>query len=258
MLVTCDGNDSLKRCVNAGAADLRVYESDYFIPQQQVNKFQDEVANSRGNKRQEEAYNPGATEASECEKRWKNASADTRPGGKPKAIFSETGVFVATCRHSFILTVCDMVNSGEQYVTLNQSTQVTYHYIYRAKYGLATIDKLISAFGSKILMGYDIGCTFKGTANRSALVGPLVRDSGFDMCVGSFHGPAHNRVCQTKNHPHCRPGAGLTDFENCETVFSSSNRVASTTRLASAYHRHQKIDHHFDAWDDDQYSNIGQ
>jgi hypothetical protein len=60
------------------------------------------------------------------------------------------------------------------------------------------------------------------------------------------------------NHPHNRTGAGLTDFENCETVFSSSNRAASTTRLASLYHRHQKIHIHFDAWDDDQYSNLGE
>lgn len=107
-------------------------------------------------------------------------------------------------------------------------------------------------------MGYDIGCTFKGTSSRSPLLGPRVRESGFDMCVGSFHGPAHNRACQIKNHPHNRPGAGLTDFENCETVFSSSNRVAGTTRLASPYHRLQRIDIHFDGWDDDQYANLGE
>jgi hypothetical protein len=31
-------------------------------------------------------------------------------------IFDETGVFVAFCRHGFVLTIADMVRSGEQYV----------------------------------------------------------------------------------------------------------------------------------------------
>lgn len=239
MLVTCDGGDSLKRCADAGSADHRQYPSSYYIAPAQVDKFQHEVPNRRIGKRTQKGE--GEEEESVCEKRWKNAKINNRADGdKPRTIFHETGVFIATCRHSFVLTVCDMIKSGEQ-----------------AKYGLATIDKLISTFGSNILMGYDIGCTFKGTATRSALVGPRVQQSGFDMCVGSFHGPAHNRTCQLDNHPHNRAGTGLSDLENCETVFSSSNRVASTTRLASTYHRHQKIDIHYTAWDDDQYSILG-
>ncbi|QRV77134.1 hypothetical protein RhiJN_05149 [Ceratobasidium sp. AG-Ba] len=176
-----------------------------------------------------------------CEKRWKNAKIHERgDGDKPKTVFRETGIFLSSCRHSFILTFCDMVESGEQ-----------------AKYGLATIHKLISVFGANIIMGYDIGCSFKKTAARSARLGAWLEEQRFMMCVGAFHGPAHNQLCQFDNHPCNIPGTGLTDFENCETVFSSTNRLAGTTRLASEYHRLQKIDNHIYGYDNDQYLQLG-
>ena len=33
------------------------------------------------------------------------------------AIFDETGVFLALCRHGFSLVIADMVQSGELYIT---------------------------------------------------------------------------------------------------------------------------------------------
>ncbi|KAG8681486.1 hypothetical protein FRC09_017454, partial [Ceratobasidium sp. 395] len=124
VLVTCDGNDSLKRCSRAGTADTRVYDSDYYISNSEVERFKNEVAQSRVKAKDVD------TEKSECEKRWKNAGADSR-------------------------------------------------------------------------------------------------------------------------------SASLTDFENCETLFSVSNRIAGGTRLASRYHRHKRIDRFFDCWNDDAYSNLG-
>ncbi|CUA68891.1 hypothetical protein RSOLAG22IIIB_08135 [Rhizoctonia solani] len=44
---------------------------------------------------------------------------------------------------------------------------------------------------------------------------------------------------------------------NCEQFFSSSNRVAALTRLASPYHRRERIHIHLEAWDEDQHRNIG-
>jgi hypothetical protein len=98
-------------------------------------------------------------------------------------------------------------------------------------------------------MGYDIGCTFRGTAQRSPLVGPLVREQRFSFCVGSFHGYAHNRKCQLRNHPLNLEGAGAESFEECETLFSSTNSTALTTRHASAFHRRQLIVLHLSGWD---------
>ncbi|KAG9097735.1 hypothetical protein FS749_005625 [Ceratobasidium sp. UAMH 11750] len=134
---------------------------------------------------------------------------------------------------------------------------VLHPWLCRAKYGLATAQRIIEVFGGPIMMGYDIGCTFRGTVDWSPLVGPQVRESKFDVCVGAFHGPAHNWACQLDNHPYNIPGTGLTDFENCETLFSSSNCLAGLTCLASPFHRHQRIDLHFKGWDDDQDLNLG-
>ncbi|KDN41552.1 hypothetical protein RSAG8_07353, partial [Rhizoctonia solani AG-8 WAC10335] len=214
IMVTCDGNESLKRCSHAGTADKRMS--------------------------QKAAGKSSSTEKTECERRWKNASADKRPEKKAKNYFHETGVVTSTCRHSFLLTICDMVRSGEQ-----------------AKYCLATVNRLISVFGRGVLMGYDIGCTMKKTVKRSTMLGSKATTLGFDMCVGSFHGHAHNRSCQVENHPLHRTGNGLTDFENNEHLYSCSNLLASATRLASPYHRHQKIHLFIVTWNNDMYEALG-
>ncbi|KAG8727744.1 hypothetical protein FRC11_012539, partial [Ceratobasidium sp. 423] len=233
--VTMDGGDSLKHFAAAGTADMRTFKSCYYLTRDEVNRFKNEVPRKSSTKKGDNQEN-----LSECESRWKNAKIENRADDKPEKVFHETGIFACLCRHSFVLKACDMVRSGEL-----------------AKYALSIVHTLISELGSDILMGYDIGCTAKGTAERSPLVGPLVRESRFDMLVGSFHGAAHNRKCQLKNHPINRLGAGLTPFENCEQFFSSINRIAALTRLASPYHRHERIHIHLDAWDEDQHRNIG-
>ncbi|KAG9090732.1 hypothetical protein FS749_000325 [Ceratobasidium sp. UAMH 11750] len=232
MLVTMDGNDSLKHVAGAGAADHRTYESSYYLTQAQVDVCANEVPRRR--KKDE------PQEETECEKRWKSARPDNDPRKRAKLMFEETGVFVSTCRHSHVLTVCDMVRSGEL-----------------AKYGLSTVDRLTSIHGERMLFGYDCGCSFEGTIFRAPTIGPRARAAKLRCCTGAFHGPAHNRTCQLKYHSRYFPGAGLTDFENCETLFSSSNRLASSTRFASKYHRHQRIHRHLDGWDDDQHANLG-
>ncbi|KIY47443.1 hypothetical protein FISHEDRAFT_45342, partial [Fistulina hepatica ATCC 64428] len=52
-------------------------------------------------------------------------------------------------------------------------------------------------------------------------------------------------------------GMGLEDLETCERIFSSSNQLARSTRYATAFHRHQFIDLHFQQWDEDKYTNLG-
>ncbi|KAB5587634.1 hypothetical protein CTheo_8927 [Ceratobasidium theobromae] len=165
-----------------------------------------------------------------CEERWKNARADD--SGKRVAIFDETGIFAVSCRHGSVILVEDMRQSGEL-----------------SKYALAAVDKLCRVFGNDLLIGYDIGCTFRGTAQRSPLVGPLVREHNTHFVVGSFHGYAHNRKCQLTNHPLNVEGAGLESFEQNEQLFSSTNTVARTTRHASRFHRRQLIVMHLSAWD---------
>ena len=57
----------------------------------------------------------GTTEVTICIEGWKNAGPDERK--RMWQMFVETGVFVAVCRHGFLLLLCDMIQSGELYVS---------------------------------------------------------------------------------------------------------------------------------------------
>ena len=109
-----------------------------------------------------------------------------------------------------------------------------------AKYPLAVVERLLDAFGRCIGGGYDIGCKFATTLKRSPL-GPRATDLSYTSLIGSFHGHAHNRICQLSNLAHYVKGMGLEDLEGCERFFSKSNALASSLRYASAFHRQQKI-----------------
>lgn len=111
-------------------------------------------------------------------------------------------------------------------------------------------------FGERLLIGYDIGCTFNHTILESSL-GPEFRRLKCRCCVNAFHGYSHSHTCQTRNHPSVIEGAGLEDFEEMERVFAASNDLAPITRYASKYHRRLHIDRHYQQWDEDKYANLG-
>lgn len=98
-------------------------------------------------------------------------------------------------------------------------------------------------YGEDILVAYDIGCAFSKTVESSSLAGKA-RELRLDFVVPAFHGHAHSRDCQVYWHPMYKISAGNEDFETCEHVFSSSNALASSTRLLLAFHRNQAIEEH--------------
>jgi len=51
------------------------------------------------------------TDAEQCVRNWRAALPDNLKSMFSK--FDETGIFVAVCRHGFILTCVDMIRSGE-------------------------------------------------------------------------------------------------------------------------------------------------
>jgi hypothetical protein len=51
-----------------------------------------------------------------CVDRWRNAGPEQHK--RMFSVFHESGIFIAACRHRFVLLACDMVKSGELYVTL--------------------------------------------------------------------------------------------------------------------------------------------
>ena len=127
------------------AADTRVFESDYFLPQEFVDRFAGEVS-SRSNKGPaigdqdsddegtdnetddmptEGDPTDGALPAEQssaeqilhdkamatCVKNWKSAGDDDSK--RMWAIFDESGVFMSACRHGLIMWIIDMIRSGE-------------------------------------------------------------------------------------------------------------------------------------------------
>jgi len=110
----------------------------------------------------------------------------------------------------------------------------------RSKYPLAVVEALLDAFGEGIGNGYDIGCKFKTTVDRSDL-GARARELRYRALVGSFHGHAHNRICQLSHLATYVKGMGLEDLEGCERFFSKSNALAASIRHATPFHRQQKI-----------------
>lgn len=53
----------------------------------------------------------GSPAVTVCIERWRNAGPDEQK--KMWEMFVEAGIFLAVCRHSFLLVVCDMIRSGE-------------------------------------------------------------------------------------------------------------------------------------------------
>ncbi|KAF8179539.1 hypothetical protein K438DRAFT_1768902 [Mycena galopus ATCC 62051] len=224
MLTTMDGNDSLKRVLRRSKTDGSEEEpvlgpskerddsrdggEDYFLSREQV----DEWAKGRvADILPTDADNP-------CSDRWKNMINDVT--SKMWGIFDETGIFLGLCRHGFVLVVADMNH--------------------RAKYPLAIVEVLLDAFGLKIGGGYDIGCHF-GTTLKNSELGDQARRNKFRCLVGSFHGHAHNRLCQLSFLATYVEGLGLEDLEGCERYFSRSNSLAKSVRYASKFHRRQEI-----------------
>ncbi|KIJ30837.1 hypothetical protein M422DRAFT_234713 [Sphaerobolus stellatus SS14] len=277
-LVSLDGNNSLRRVdlnITRGVLaylDSRKARSDYWILPQDVDMFKNQVKAKAKRKAKdlsdedmnEEITQPsdvlpadnsdeeqdtlveteepgdvadGASFVSVCIQRWRNAGPDERK--KMWQMFIETGIFIAVCRHGFLLYLCDMIQSGEL-----------------AKYGLAIVDKLIDVYGDGLCIGYDIGCAFASTVASSPLLAPKALSSGLRFVVPTFHGHAHNRGCQLTWHPLYLTEMGLEDFEGCERVFSFSNHLAGTTRNATTFHRHQAIEEHFKYWDELKYANL--
>ncbi|KAG1717768.1 hypothetical protein EDD22DRAFT_793253 [Suillus occidentalis] len=239
-LATIDGNNSLKRWASStyGTSpcnDSRTYHSDYWLSCAKVDEFKNNTpTQSKGpNDDWEDVVQPESG-TFHCVDHWRNAGPEQRK--RMFAVFDESGIFIAACRHRFILLACDMVKSGEL-----------------AKYPLAIIDHLLKVYGKNGGIAYDIGCTFSKTLGNSSL-GPHARELGLRMMVGAFHGHAHNRRCQIDWHPMYIYGTGHTEGEGCEHVFSSSNELARSTRHASPFHRHQAIEQHFSFWDEDKYA----
>ena len=122
---------------------------------------------------------------------------------------------------------------------------------FSTKYGFAVVNHLIKVLG-EIASGYDVGCKFAKQVKSHPVLSKLAADNNYVSLVGAFHGLGHGRMCQTENLTTYVKGVGAETLEGCETYFSKSNALASTTRHATRFHRQQAIVNymkHTDAFD---------
>ncbi|KAG1851168.1 hypothetical protein F4604DRAFT_1934181 [Suillus subluteus] len=152
--------------------------------------------------------------------KWKNSAPEQQK--KALDIYEVTGMFTSACRHGFII---------------------------KAYY-------ILGNFGEDVGLGYDVGCTFREIVHNSPLLQKKAEDLRLRICVNSFHGYAHNRLCQVQHHPLYLTGFGLEDLETMERVFSSTNASARIIRYATRYHWKQALNMQFSQWDMDKYQEL--
>ncbi len=119
-------------------AKNRVFtDSDYFLPRAFVDAFTSDITPRKPPPVNAEAHQDNGDDIqdtplkfaggdptdgesqegiSDCARNWKAAASDEHK--KMWAIFDETGIFAAACRHGLILWLVDMVQSGELCVIL--------------------------------------------------------------------------------------------------------------------------------------------
>jgi hypothetical protein len=122
----------------------------------------------------------------------------------------------------------------------------------RIKYAKALLDWMIlSGIGKRAVIGYDTGCTFQSSIDKSDILREPVKENDIrfgerreafrvvrtrtdhlvrDVVVGAFHAYGHVRKCQLGYHARYQEGMGLEDFEGCERLFSFSNKFAGMAR----------------------------
>ena len=128
MLYTVDGNDSLKRILRREAApptsteteepvlgdssestDTRRAGEGVYLTREQVDEWSKEVLAELNVPNDDDDNNP-------CAERWRNMKTELT--ARMWGLFEETGLFLALCRHGFVLLLADMVRSGELYFFL--------------------------------------------------------------------------------------------------------------------------------------------
>ncbi|KAJ7726079.1 hypothetical protein B0H14DRAFT_2269523, partial [Mycena olivaceomarginata] len=236
LMGTFDGNNSLSRfwlhekveldkgVFTPGASKERVDNcvapGDYYLMRDNVDKWGKE-----GVEDLMKSFTSNAEDDNEedgCSERWQNMKEDVT--SRTYGMYNETGFFPALCRHGFVLKVVDMVKSGEL-----------------SKYPLATTAHLLNILG-EIAISYDIGCKFGKMVKVHLALKELARDKSFRVLVGAFHGHGHNRLCGLDNlMTYVEGGEHCEALETCESFFSKSNALASTTRYATRFHRQQAI-----------------
>ena len=167
MLYMVDGNDSLKHIIrrettriadsnvpvlrdSSESTDRRRVGTKLYLTNEQVNQWSNEVLKDTF-----PTYVEDDTDQNPCSECWRNMRTELT--AKMWGIFEETGLFLALCRHGFVLLLADMIRSGELYVCLLLFLCYLLIFAFRSKYPLVIVVKMLEVFGEDLALRYDIG-----------------------------------------------------------------------------------------------------
>jgi len=247
MLYTTDGNDSMKRIphrepepeptaqkvpattegiaqpilrASSEVKDSRTAGRIIYLTWEQVDEWAKEVL-------MEEVLGFDYDDDNPCAEHWRNMKTELT--AKMWGMFKETGLFLALSAW-----LCSCIGRyGAQWQTVSNFSGYHLHtlsltFYLSSKYPLAIVSKMIDIFGADLGHGYDIGCCFKTTINKS-LLGPKASTANHTCLVGAFHGHAHNCLCQLCFLATYVEGLGLEGLEGFEWFSSLSNTLACLT-----------------------------
>lgn len=100
------------------------------------------------------------------------------------------------------------------------------------------------------LLLYDIMCqwyvNFRRRCYESPRLDAVPPDVRIQRGIGLFHVHGHKAECFARYSPSLISGAGMVDGEIIETLWSSLNDVAGSTRSSSTFTRQELLDAHMD------------
>ncbi|KAF8574809.1 hypothetical protein K439DRAFT_1624059 [Ramaria rubella] len=124
--------------------DPLIFDSDYFISQDYVDQFKDEVKHKVRKPDHAEVEiegdpTNGHSDHATCTDHWQAAMADTLKG--MFNAFAETGVFVSVCWHGTIWTILNMMRSGKLAKHAhNRLCQLSFHILMSRGFGLKDLE----------------------------------------------------------------------------------------------------------------------
>ncbi|KAJ7790856.1 hypothetical protein B0H14DRAFT_2396104 [Mycena olivaceomarginata] len=206
-----DGCFSYRHLRAAGDGPIS-YDPTYFASKEKVAKVNNRILEAR--KRKSTNYKPCIPQEAldACQESW-NVANEKKQKADPK-YYDASGVFVLTCRHSQVIFLCDIDTPGEQ-----------------QKYIVALMEEVNSHLPPQatILQAYDVGCVTDHSFNLFPILTEGFRER-VSFIINAMHAFGHRWVCQLVYSPRCHDGAGLSDMEGVERLWSRIRKLIPLTR----------------------------
>ncbi|KAG1795852.1 uncharacterized protein BJ212DRAFT_1450710 [Suillus subaureus] len=167
---------------------IRAYFEPVFISKAKVDQFKDDIWHQTS-----ESSMVESTISSACTENWTAAKA---VDNDKITVFDQTGIFLLVCHHGLIESVTEMKCSGEL-----------------AKYGLATVNRLLNVCSMDQAIGHDIACSSCKTIATSS-IGVKAAGLNLQVVVNAFH---------SFSHDHCSPNSNF--FLTISGAFLYNNYV---------------------------------